>query len=466
VNSALNGFVPPGNQGSNRPAAYLNYILFDANYNVLDVGAQVAPATTFTQQKLSFNTLNIKEPGYVFVYLSYDNESSNWVYFDDFKITHNKSNVIQYNEYYPFGMQTAKSWTRDGSKNDYLYNAGNEMNSNTGWYETFFRGYDATLGKFLQTDPMADKYGSWTPYNYAFNDPVYWNDPMGDDASDASHGFNWYDVGVRYPEYMDASVGTYGYSWNLATYGSAGGAGGGAFGMYGVGAWKGPTMQQMQIVSGLRKAGINISVSKWGFSYPVNELEEQSEEDKEFIRKTGAYNAGGMVVVKRIMKHSWEKFTDGPTQGGDPGGENALNSAFTVRSNDVGVGSLFFEYLTGTGPEYSMFKDGHPMVNALKDSHIVSLAKIKFVLGGSKPLIQWDAPFGIVGAGLSNALTEQFVGGARVSIIPTSMGNLFIVDNTTGRYSFHGHSQPDIPRNSNMMTPEGNIYQRFIWLQK
>jgi RHS repeat-associated protein len=289
----LNGLLPPGNQGSNRPAAYLNYILFDANYNVLDVGAQVAPATTFTKQKLSFNTLNIKEPGYVYVYLSYDNDSNNWVYFDDFKITHNKSNVIQYNEYYPFGMQTAKSWTRDGSKNDYLYNAGNEMNSNTGWYETFFRGCDATLGKFLQTDPMADKYGSWTPYNYAFNDPVYWNDPSGADPYTTS-AREYYESVVDRDGYQDGSVGMYGYSWNMATYGSASGAGGGAFGMYGVGAWKGPTMQQMQIISVMKAAGLKFSVSKWGFTVTVDELEEQSEEDKEFIRKTG-----------RTMREGW-----------------------------------------------------------------------------------------------------------------------------------------------------------------
>jgi hypothetical protein len=31
---------------------------------------------------------------------------------------------------------------------------------------------------------MAGKYGSLTPYNYAFNDPVYWNDPGGADPGD------------------------------------------------------------------------------------------------------------------------------------------------------------------------------------------------------------------------------------------------------------------------------------------
>jgi RHS repeat-associated protein len=180
VNSAINGFLPPGNQGSTRPAAYLNYILFDKNYKVLNMGTQLAPAATFTKQMLSFTTLNIKEAGYVFVYLSYDNDSNNWVYFDDLKVSHTKSNVLQYNEYYPFGLQASTSWTRDGNSNNFLYNDANELNQNSGWYETFFRGYDPTLGRFHQVDPLAHASSSHSPYSYAFNDPIFYNDPNGD----------------------------------------------------------------------------------------------------------------------------------------------------------------------------------------------------------------------------------------------------------------------------------------------
>jgi RHS repeat-associated protein len=144
------------------------------------MGTQLAPAATFTKQKLSFTTLNIKEAGYVFVYLSYDNDSNNWVYFDDLKVSHTKSNVLQYNEYYPFGLQSNTSWTREGNSNNFLYNDANELNQNSGWYETFFRGYDPILGRFHQVDPLAHASSSHTPYTYAFNDPVFYNDPNGD----------------------------------------------------------------------------------------------------------------------------------------------------------------------------------------------------------------------------------------------------------------------------------------------
>jgi hypothetical protein len=32
-------------------------------------------------------------------------------------------------------------------------------------------------------DSKADKYSSLSPYNYSFNDPVYWSDPLGDDPN-------------------------------------------------------------------------------------------------------------------------------------------------------------------------------------------------------------------------------------------------------------------------------------------
>jgi RHS repeat-associated protein len=194
VSDAITGFgAGGGNQGSNRPAAYINYLLFDKDYNPLDMGYTVVPDVTFTKQQLTIPTLNIEEEGYVFVYLSYDNDSPNWVYFDDFKVTHTKTNVIQSNEYYPFGLQTSSSWTRENNDNDHLYNAGNELNQNTGWYEMFFRGYDPALGRMMQVDPLASMYTSHTPYHYGLNSPARFNDPTGAVTKDEA----WYLAEIR-----------------------------------------------------------------------------------------------------------------------------------------------------------------------------------------------------------------------------------------------------------------------------
>jgi hypothetical protein len=39
------------------------------------------------KQKISIPQITVKEAGYMFVYLSYETASNNWVYFDDFKVT-------------------------------------------------------------------------------------------------------------------------------------------------------------------------------------------------------------------------------------------------------------------------------------------------------------------------------------------------------------------------------------------
>lgn len=179
VNAAFTLFGTGGNQGDTRPAAYLNYILFDKNYNVLDAGWRLAPDTTFTKQKLSFPTKQIKEEGYIYTWLSYDDDSNNFAYFDDFKVRYTPTNVIQSNDYYPFGMQASTSWTRTNNKNNFLYNDGAELNTTSGWYDTFFRGYDATLGRFMQIDPMADATHTLSPYQYANCNPALFNDPNG-----------------------------------------------------------------------------------------------------------------------------------------------------------------------------------------------------------------------------------------------------------------------------------------------
>ena len=204
VNSAANLFFGGKSQSDESPGAYVNYILFDKEYNVLDGGWKQALPTPFSKQQLQFNTLNITEPGYVYVYLSYEGESNQFVYFDDLKVAHTPTNVVQYNEYYPYGLQTSASWTREGDKNAYLYNQGTELNGSTGWYETAFRGYDGTLGRFMQQDPLAAAEYWKSPFAYAGNNPIMFNDPTG--LLKATYEEFW--------SFIELALGGYGGTWS------------------------------------------------------------------------------------------------------------------------------------------------------------------------------------------------------------------------------------------------------------
>jgi|GEM_PF-1682854 len=107
------------------------------------------------------------------------------VYFDDFKVTHVKSPIIQSDSYYPFGAKF-DSYSRENSViNKRLYNAGSELVTDLGLeiYLTDLRTYDpwGRLG-WWQIDPKPDHGGqeSLSPYQYSFNNPIRYNDPKGD----------------------------------------------------------------------------------------------------------------------------------------------------------------------------------------------------------------------------------------------------------------------------------------------
>jgi RHS repeat-associated protein len=185
VNTALGGFGLGANAGDGAPSAFLNYILFDKNYKVMNMGWKVVPTTArFAKQRVTLPTINVKEAGYLFTYLSYEDQSNNYVYFDDYKVTYTPTNIVQYNEYYPYGLQTATSWTRENATgNNFLGNGGTELNTTTSLYDLEYRNYDPALARMHQVDPMADKYASYTPYNYSFNAPSNYNDVNGADPS-------------------------------------------------------------------------------------------------------------------------------------------------------------------------------------------------------------------------------------------------------------------------------------------
>jgi RHS repeat-associated protein len=100
--------------------------------------------------------------------------------------------VRQENSYYAFGMvHNATINVTDANKR--LYNGGSEwqddFDDDPDLMNTFFRQYDAALGRFNAIDPVAEQTAELNGYSFAFNDPVMFNDPSGA-YPDPPYGYN------------------------------------------------------------------------------------------------------------------------------------------------------------------------------------------------------------------------------------------------------------------------------------
>jgi RHS repeat-associated protein len=113
-------------------------------------------------------------------YLSNENETPVEVYFDDFKVEHIKSPVIQMDDYYPFGLTFNSNSRENTTSNQYLYNGKERQDElDLGWLDYGARMYMPDIGRWGVVDPSADKYLEWSPFNYAIDNPINFIDPDG-----------------------------------------------------------------------------------------------------------------------------------------------------------------------------------------------------------------------------------------------------------------------------------------------
>jgi len=89
--------------------------------------------------------------------------------------------IVEENNYYPFGLkQKGYNANINGRHHKYMF-GGKEQQDELGlnWYDITARNYDPALGRWMNLDPLAEKMRRHSPYNYAFDNPIFFIDPDG-----------------------------------------------------------------------------------------------------------------------------------------------------------------------------------------------------------------------------------------------------------------------------------------------
>jgi hypothetical protein len=134
-------------------------LIFDKDFNLIDLAyeqldeAYVQPVGNVNKLPMQLLSVSrpIKEPGYVYIYLSNEGSVQQDIYFDDLTIAHEKSRVIQGDDYYPFGL-TFNSYQRENAaENQYLF-AGKKTRGVGNWLVRLWsedvRCCNFSLGKY------------------------------------------------------------------------------------------------------------------------------------------------------------------------------------------------------------------------------------------------------------------------------------------------------------------------------
>jgi RHS repeat-associated protein len=193
--------IDHSNEPGTAPKAYINYIFVNREYDLNSIKLSAVRMTESAKEngtdvpheKLVLTEI-VKEPGYVYIYLSNDNlalgGSQIEVYFDDFKVTQTKSPIVASESFYPFGLTFDSSERENSLENKYLYNQGTGEKSfrtervydlGLNVDQSKLRTYDYITGRWWQVDPLSEVgQESWSVYQYSYNNPVRFSDPNGD----------------------------------------------------------------------------------------------------------------------------------------------------------------------------------------------------------------------------------------------------------------------------------------------
>ncbi|MFB6454381.1 RHS repeat domain-containing protein [Chitinophaga sp. Hz27] len=127
----------------------------------------------------------MNKSGFLYIYTS--NESASDVYFDNLLVAQASGPVLEETHYYPFGLTMAGiSFNAlvgtNYPKNRKEYNGiEHTTDLDLNQYDVFYRNLDPQIGRWNQVDPKIDEMEAWSPYASNYNNPISYNDFLGDE---------------------------------------------------------------------------------------------------------------------------------------------------------------------------------------------------------------------------------------------------------------------------------------------
>jgi RHS repeat-associated protein len=172
------------NGQSDRPKAYLNFVLFDDDFKLVEdnSGVRQVKASPDELQELGVEKMAVEESGFLYVYTS--NESQQDVFFDNVVLRVASGPLLGETHYYPYGLTMAGISTSalkgaNYAKNQKEYNGiEHTTDLDLNQYDALFRTLDPQIGRWTQIDPRPDQ--SLSPYTAMGNNPIFNVDFRGD----------------------------------------------------------------------------------------------------------------------------------------------------------------------------------------------------------------------------------------------------------------------------------------------
>ncbi|WP_212003254.1 DUF6443 domain-containing protein [Chitinophaga sp. HK235] len=170
-----------------RPRAYLNFVMFDEQFKLVEDNSGVRQVKTAPDQlqTLSTDKIPIQRNGYLYVYTS--NETQEALFFDNLLVSQISGPLLEETHYYPFGLTMAGiSYNAlKGLKypeNRKKYNGIEYTNDlDIDIYDAQFRNLDPQIGRWNQIDPKIGNMEAWSPYASNYDNPIRYKDFLGDE---------------------------------------------------------------------------------------------------------------------------------------------------------------------------------------------------------------------------------------------------------------------------------------------